>query len=107
MNFKEDTITAIITPPGVGAISVIRVSGKDSISAVDRIFSGTSSLSKAPTHSLKYGKIVTAEGEILDDVVVSVFAPHILIQEKILLRYRAMEIQISHGESQNFCMILG
>ncbi len=77
MNFKEDTITAIITPPGVGAISVIRVSGKDSISAVDRIFSGTSSLSKAPTHSLKYGKIVTAEGEILDDVVVSVFrSPH-------------------------------
>lgn len=77
MNFKEDTITAIVTPPGVGAISVIRVSGQDSIATVDRIFSGTSSLSKARTHTLKYGKIVTAEGEILDDVVVSVFrSPH-------------------------------
>lgn len=73
MNFKEDTITAIVTPPGVGAISVIRVSGQDSIPAVDRIFSGSSPLAKARSHSLRYGKIVTAEGEILDDVVVSVF----------------------------------
>jgi len=73
MNFKEDTITAIVTPPGVGAISVIRVSGQDSIPAVDRIFSGSSPLSKARTHTLKYRKIVTTEGEILDDVVVSVF----------------------------------
>lgn len=73
MNFKEDTITAIVTPPGVGAISVIRVSGQDSIPAVDRIFSGSSPLSKALSHTLKYGKIVTPGGEIIDDVVVSIF----------------------------------
>ncbi|GAB1350956.1 tRNA uridine-5-carboxymethylaminomethyl(34) synthesis GTPase MnmE [Ignavibacteriales bacterium] len=73
MKFKEDTITAIITPPGVGAISVIRISGENAISATDRIFSGTQPLTQAASHSLKYGKIVSPSDETIDDVLVSVF----------------------------------
>ncbi len=73
MKFKEDTITAIVTPPGVGAISVIRISGENAISAADRIFQGNQSLISAASHSLKYGKIISPDGEIVDDVVVSIF----------------------------------
>ncbi|KAA0265958.1 MAG: tRNA uridine-5-carboxymethylaminomethyl(34) synthesis GTPase MnmE [Chlorobiota bacterium] len=73
MILKEDTITAIITPPGVGAVSVIRISGDKAIPSAGAIFSGTTPLEEAKTHTIKYGKIVSPSGEIIDDVVVSVF----------------------------------
>ena len=44
---KEDTIVALATPAGVGAISVIRVSGPQSFSAVDNIFYGKSKIENA------------------------------------------------------------
>lgn len=37
---RNDTITAIATPPGEGSIAIVRVSGPDAISISDRIFSG-------------------------------------------------------------------
>jgi tRNA modification GTPase len=73
MKFTEDTITAIITPLGVGAVSVIRVSGTDSISVTDKIFSGKSPLVSAKSHTIKYGKIISPDGEVIDDVVISIF----------------------------------
>jgi hypothetical protein len=45
----EDTIIAIATPPGIGAISVIRVSGTDAFESIDRIFLGKT---KIPKHTL-------------------------------------------------------
>ena len=71
-HFTEDTIVAIATPPGVGAISIIRVSGSNSIAAADLIFKGKSKLSGSKSHSIHYGKILD-EGEIVDDVLISVF----------------------------------
>ena len=60
---------------GVGAISVIRVSGPDSVSSVDKIFKGPRSFLNVSSHSIHYGKIYTDDGNILDDVLVSVFGP--------------------------------
>ncbi len=70
---NEDTIAALATPSGVGAISVIRVSGSDSISIVDKIFSSSKKLSESPSHTIHYGKINSESGEIIDDVLVSLF----------------------------------
>ena len=68
----EDTIIALATPPGVGAISVIRLSGPHSIKAADSVFSGRVRLIEAHTHTVHYGNIID-DGEIVDDVLVSVF----------------------------------
>lgn len=70
---NEDTIVALATPPGIGAISIIRLSGPDSINAVSRIFSGKKPLIEAVTHTVHYGKICDSNGELIDDVLVSVF----------------------------------
>jgi tRNA modification GTPase len=70
---NEDTITAIATPPGVGAITVIRVSGPDTFSKVDLIFRGRKKISECNTHTIHYGTIVDPNGEVIDDVLVSVF----------------------------------
>lgn len=68
----EDTIVALATPSGVGAISVIRVSGPDSINSVNKIFNGKVDLIDCKSHTIHYGKIVYAEN-IIDDVLISVF----------------------------------
>ena len=68
----EDTIIAIATPPGIGAISVIRLSGLSSFDAIDLIFSGKSEIKNSKSHTIHYGKIIDG-AEILDDVLVSVF----------------------------------
>lgn len=70
---KEDTIVALATPAGVGAISIIRVSGPQSFSAVDNIFFGKSKIENATTHTLHYGNIKNQDDEHVDDVLVSVF----------------------------------
>lgn len=70
---KEDTIVALATPAGVGAISVIRISGPQSFSAVDNIFSGKSKIEKAASHTLHYGDVKNRDDEHIDDVLVSVF----------------------------------
>jgi tRNA modification GTPase len=70
---KEDTIVALATPAGVGAISIIRVSGPQSFSAVDKIFFGKSKIENASSHTLHYGDIKNQDDEHIDDVLVSVF----------------------------------
>lgn len=78
MEFSFDqTICAPATVPGTGAVSMIRVSGSDSLSIADKVvrFAHGTALS-AKGYSLKYGTIFDG-GEVLDDVVVAVFrAPH-------------------------------
>ncbi len=69
---NDDTIAALATPSGVGAISIIRVSGPKSIESVDSIFSGGVKLSDAKSHTIHYGKIKSTD-KVIDDVLVSVF----------------------------------
>lgn len=66
----EDTIAAIATSMGIGAISIIRVSGKDAITIVNSIFKGKN-LKEVPSHTIHYGHILDHE-KIMDEVLVSV-----------------------------------
>ena len=66
----EDTIAAIATSLGVGAISIIRVSGSESIKIVNSIFKGKD-LTSQLTHTITYGHIVE-DGKIIDEVLVSI-----------------------------------
>ena len=79
----EDTITAISTALGVGAISIIRVSGDDSINIVNKIFKG-SNLNNVPSHTIHYGKIMDGNEEI-DEVLVSIMkSPKTFTTENIV-----------------------
>ena len=66
----NDTICAISTSQGVGAIAIIRVSGSESINIVNSIFKGKD-LTKVKSHSINYGYIVDKDKEI-DEVLVSI-----------------------------------
>lgn len=70
---NEDTIVALATPPGIGAISMIRVSGPTSFAAIDKIFKGKKSISDSESHTIHYGKIYDQKDELIDDVLVSIF----------------------------------
>ena len=75
---QQETICAIATAQG-GAIGVIRVSGPEAIAITSRIFTPISGkpLNERKPYTLTFGKIHSAEGEIIDEVLVSVFrAPH-------------------------------
>jgi tRNA modification GTPase len=67
----NDTIVAIATPAGEGAIGVIRLSGSDAITITGKIFSGKD-LTKQQSHTLHFGKIKDA-GIVIDEVVVSIY----------------------------------
>jgi tRNA modification GTPase len=69
----NDTIVALATPVGEGAISVIRISGKDAIIKTDSFFEGKARLTEVKTHTIHYGNILSDRGEVIDDGLVSVF----------------------------------
>ena len=78
----EDTIAAISTALGVGAISIIRVSGPDAINIVDKIFDRD--LLKVKSHTIHYGHIIDNK-QIIDEVLVSVMkAPKTFTTEDIV-----------------------
>src|SRR5881396_1458804 len=66
----DDTIVALATPPGIGAIGVIRLSGKNAFGIINKLFS--KDLSDQPSHSLHVG-FIKDQDKILDEVVVSIF----------------------------------
>jgi len=66
----NDTIVAISTVLGIGAISIVRLSGKDSIDIVNSCFKGKD-LAKVKSHTINYGHIVD-KNQIIDEVLVSV-----------------------------------
>ena len=66
----EDTIVAISTSLGLGAISIVRLSGSESLNIVNKIFNGKD-LTKVPSHTIHYGYIIDNDKKI-DEVLVSV-----------------------------------
>lgn len=79
----SDTIVAISTKLGVGAISIIRVSGKDSITLVNKIFRGKD-LTKVESHTINYGFINNGKEDI-DEVLVTVMrAPKTFTREDVV-----------------------
>jgi len=67
----DDTIVALATPQGIGAIGVIRVSGKMAIDIVNELFL-SKDLSVQPSHTLHVGYL-SYNGAVLDEVVISLF----------------------------------
>src|SRR5438270_4896055 len=67
----DDTIVALATPPGIGAIGVIRLSGSASISIVDQLFP-SKDLFLVQSHTLHVG-VLKLKNEILDEVVISIY----------------------------------
>jgi len=86
----KDTICAISTPPGNGAVAMIRVSGEKSLAVVNEIFrpaSGKTTLKGLPGHTLTFGTILHS-GEILDEVVLGLYrAPHSYTGEDVIEVY--------------------
>ena len=85
---QEDTISAIVTPSGIGGISVIRLSGKEAISIASKVFHKKSgkSLTDVESHTIHYGYITDpVSGKKLDEVLVSVMkAPRSFTCEDVI-----------------------
>jgi tRNA modification GTPase len=104
------TIAAISTAPGIGGIAVIRVSGPQAIAIVDSIFQPARAghaLTSRPAHTLTYGQIRQDNGEVLDEVVASLFrAPHSFTGEDVVelschgsvyIQQALLQLLIDHG----------
>lgn len=75
MNFyssSDDTIVAISTAPGMGAIGVVRISGKDAIPISEKIFKGKKP-AEQKSHTVLFGRIVDASDKEIDEVVLTLF----------------------------------
>ncbi len=80
----DDTIVALSTPPGIGAIGVLRLSGPKAVEIVDSVFEGKK-LSEQPSHTAHFGTIKDASGKALDEVVVTLFrAPRSYTREDVV-----------------------
>src|SRR6266702_1761624 len=67
-----DTIAAISTPPGEGAIALVRISGPNAIEIADKVFRGRELPSRFASHVQHLGEIFSAEKQLIDQVVLSV-----------------------------------
>jgi len=80
----QDTIVALATPPGVGAIGVIRLSGKAAIEIANSVFYGKD-LTKQASHTIHLGTVRTEKQQIIDEVLMSLFvAPKSYTKENVV-----------------------
>jgi tRNA modification GTPase len=70
--YSAETIAAISTPAGEGAIALVRISGPDAVRIADTIFRGKEKPSQFASHVQHLGEIVNAAGELVDQVMISV-----------------------------------
>lgn len=107
---EADTIAAISTPMGEGAIAIVRLSGEKAVGIADQMFQGKSGLPlrRLKSHTLHYGNIVDPETEqIVEEVMVSVMrAPRTFTREDIVeinchgglvSINRVLELALNHG----------
>ena len=81
--FDADTIVAPATPPGEGALGIIRLSGPEALTLAEKFFKGHK-LSAQPTHTLHFGHIKDGE-KIIDEVVAGIYrAPHSYTGEDVV-----------------------
>lgn len=80
-----DTIAAISTPLGEGAIAIVRLSGEDAIVIANKVFEGKD-LEQVPSHTIHYGKIINPETkEMMEEVMVTVMhAPKTFTTEDVV-----------------------
>ena len=107
--FDNDTICAIATPHGMGAIAVIRISGPEAIPVVSQLFTQNGKAfdtDKMVSHKTYCGHIVD-HGELLDEVLVTFFkAPHsftgedsaeISVHGSVFVQQKLLQVLITHG----------
>lgn len=88
--YLSDTIAAIATPPGIGGVGIIRVSGSEAFSIVNRLFTsqGTLDLRKRPNKTIQYGYIIdpdTSDRHIIDEVLLLLMkGPHSYTAEDVI-----------------------
>ena len=76
------TIVALSTAPGTGGIGIIRISGKDTFKIIDKIFETKNK--EIQGYTIKYGKIIDENGNVIDEVLVSYFvAPNSYTREDV------------------------
>ncbi|WP_390405648.1 tRNA uridine-5-carboxymethylaminomethyl(34) synthesis GTPase MnmE [Lacticaseibacillus jixiensis] len=82
---EYDTIAAISTPPGEGAISIVRLSGETAVATAQQLFKGKD-LTQVASHTINYGHIIDPEsGAVVDEVMVSVLrAPKTYTREDMV-----------------------
>lgn len=81
---NNDTIAAVSTPYGSGAIALVRMSGKDAFDIINKVFVSSKSIKDTPSHSLIYGKIVS-KGKIVDNCLLGIYkAPNTFTGENIV-----------------------
>ena len=105
---NEDTIIAIATPPGEGAIALLRLSGEGCIDIVDKFFVAklNKKLTEQKAYTITYGQIME-DSETIDDVLVSIFrSPHSYTGEdsveischgSLYIQQKIMQIAINNG----------
>lgn len=87
MSLEFETIAAISTPPGEGAIGIVRLSGEEAVKIADRVYkSGTKKLIEQKSHTIHYGHIENPKtGETVDEVMISVMrAPKTFTREDVV-----------------------
>jgi len=73
----RDVIAAIATPPGQGALAVVRVSGPGAVELTARVFRGRRDLATVPSHTILHGYLLGNAGAVVDEVLAGVMrAPH-------------------------------
>ena len=109
---QNDTIIALATPSGAGAIAIIRLSGPDAITMVDAFFKSIHSkkLSSQKTHTIHLGHIVE-DSRVLDEVLVSVFKnPKSYTGEDVIeischgssyIQQEIIQLFVRHGAQEN------
>ncbi len=98
----DETISAVITALGEGAVGIVRISGESALKIGESIFKAASgkSLSKYPVNTLAYGHIYDLDGSVVDEVLATFMrAPHSYTAEDVV------EIQC-HGSIQSLKKIL-
>jgi len=80
----DRTIVALATPPGIGGLAVIRISGDYAIEIADKVFKGKKPLNDCPTHTIHYGNI-ESQGLLIDKITASIFRePHSYTGENVV-----------------------
>ncbi|TXF77763.1 tRNA uridine-5-carboxymethylaminomethyl(34) synthesis GTPase MnmE [Chryseobacterium sp.] len=102
---KHDTICALATANGIGALGIIRLSGEEAVTIAHKAFKGKN-LTKQKSHTVHYGYIVDGE-EVIDEVMVSVFlAPKTFTTENVVeisfhgsphIGKKILEVLMKHG----------
>ena len=107
MSYLCDTIAAIATPPGPGAVAVLRVSGPEAKAIARGVFRGSSQLDAAAPRTQQLGRIVDPSGEVVDQVLLTVFegpasytgenVVEIACHGGVLVTRAILELLLSHG----------